>query len=214
MVKKRVKTKKMKTIIYDIETVARPMEDLPETVQEYMTTRFERQRKHDSIEKFMCLDSDFGRIIAISWQCLEEGSVVTDICKDEKASLENFWSQMRELKPSLFVGFNSKSFDAPFLHKRSAYLGAKPPIHITSKRYSIFPHFDIAEVLSGFDQYRMKSLSTYCALFGIEHDTESGENVKEWYEEGDMERIAEHSRKDVEATALLYKRIKDFYLLK
>lgn len=207
--------RKMKTttVVLDIETVAQPLDSFPESCQDYIQERFKGQRKDRTIEDMMCLDPDFGQIVTIQFFMFDNVEKTGGITLQEPDLLHDFWSFMggRSNSNPTIVTFNGKSFDIPYILKRSAYLGVKPTINIPTKRYSTSPHFDIAEVLSGFDMSKMKKLGIYCDLFGIKHKIADANKVGEWFRNGEFDRITKHCREDVRATAELYEKIKDYY---
>jgi hypothetical protein len=125
--------------------------------------------------------------------------------------LEEFWTTLR--KYDRVVSFNGRRFDGPFLSVRSAVHGLKPSRNLAGYRYSIEEHVDLLEVLTFFGTTswdQTPTLHAACVAFGVPSPkTEEihGYTVDVFYRQGRLREIADYCRRDVEATAELFRRL-------
>ena len=163
----------MATLVFDIETSARPLEEFDETQQEYLlreAARIEdataRAAKREEVQRFMSLwpltaqvvcigmvnaDSERGQVLYLAEDFEEDaaaaGAVKFQPCMDEVELLTAFWDTAKHYEH--IVTFNGRGFDVPFLYLRSALLD----VPISRKqwlgyRYATEPHCDLAEQFS------------------------------------------------------------------
>jgi 3'-5' exonuclease len=94
---------------------------------------------------------------------------------------------------------------------RSAICGVAPTKNLSGYRYSVREHVDLLEVLTFFGAVQPRpSLHAACLAFGIpspKSEEMHGYAVPAAYAEGRLPEILEYCRKDVEATAALYRRL-------
>ena len=134
----------------------------------------------------------------------------------EREMLVEFWTALSKFE--LFVSFNGRSFDGPFLSVRSAVHALQPSKNLSGYRYSVESHIDLLEVLTFYgtvsrDQW--PSLHSACVAFGIpspKSEEMHGYAVGDAYREGRLAEVAEYCRRDVEATAALFKRLESTLL--
>lgn len=195
-------------ICVDIETV--PNMQLPKEILDIAAQKMNSKRSgNKDILRFQSLTPEFGQIIAIGVMKDDYTVVYTG---PEKEILELFWSSMLEAKSARIVTFNGKSFDIPYIKKRSAILGIPPSAPLSTRRYYTDSHFDLMECLSNFGTSDYMSLSAYCKIFAIPHDDSvSGGDVFALWKAGNIEAIKAHCAADVKATHGLYLRIKDYF---
>ncbi len=110
------------------------------------------------------------------------------------------------------IGFNILNFDLPTIMFRSAMLGVKPhPLPL--RRYSNKPVCDLMQVLAHWDSRNWKSLAWMGKRFGLKTQKDGeGSDVYKWYKEGNIDKIREHARADVELTKELFTKIQPVYL--
>lgn len=205
----------MNEIVVDIETI--PGKLGPEATK-IANERCARKRgDNKDIYRYCSLRPEFGCIVAIgiggAANLYENGIGV--ITGDERKILSQFWGLMNALKDFKMVTFNGKSFDVPYIIKRSAFLGIPPSVRISTRRYDTQFHFDCLEVLTNYfqsDKSDRFSLKDYCQMFGIENrdDTDGGDIYPLWLK-GDIAAIEKHCASDVQATLALYQKIKGYY---
>jgi DNA polymerase elongation subunit (family B) len=205
--------------VIDIETVGRPLAEFDARFHESLLRWFdpgpdsplpEAERKAEAERRFSLWGAT-GRVIVIGLHNPDSGQSRILASEDEVELLTSFWELIRSF--DLQITFNGKSFDFPFLKMRSAVLGVRPTVHLDCRRYSRQPHYDLREVLSQFDSRRPGGLDFYCSLFGIPSPKQglSGDQVAAAFQAGRLQEIADYCRADVEATAALYARVKDYF---
>jgi len=175
---------------FDVETC-------PINKEEYLS-RTEEERKK-------LLNPIDSKIVAIGIQINEDVPV---ICQDasEKKLLEEFWTEMASFRkgdPSnKIVGFNVKDFDLPFVVTRS-FIN-----NVTIAPFVLKDIIDIRECISAFKWGPVRGkLKELGEMIGIDIDDEmDGSKVAETYWAGNIDKIIEYLKKDLEITAALHKR--------
>lgn len=164
------------------------------------------------------LSPRLGRLVTIGWAMPDAGRHDVGIAfsaDDEHLELCRAWERIAEASGRI-ITFNGLSFDVPFFLTRSLIHGIKPTVPVRTirdwtRRYSYGPHYDVRAVLTQWDSRMSGTLSDYCTAFGIPCPTGSGSEVYAHYQAGEFDKIAEHCRSDVEATAALYQRISPIF---
>ncbi len=121
-------------IVLDIETVGRPVEEIPDRALEYLFRGLERdapdpvelERRREELISRLGLDPTTGRIICIGVVDSETEVEQMFSHADEKELLSSFWVWLETARPTLFVSFNGRRFDVPYLNIRSAIHGIEP----------------------------------------------------------------------------------------
>jgi DNA polymerase elongation subunit (family B) len=215
----------MNRVVFDIETLAFPVEELDEKQQEYLfrfaTTEEERT---EALQK-LNLNPFTAQIIAIGMvnpesnqgkvyyqapgrnvELIEDG-LVELVPLAEEGILEEFWKTVAHYKQ--FITFNGRGFDCPFLMLRSAVLGIRPSRNLMPYRYNAHEHCDLMDQLAYYGAFRRFSLDFYCKGFGIKSPKEegiTGLDMGPLYREGQYREIAEYCLRDVRATSTLFHR--------
>jgi len=138
------------------------------------------------------------------------------ICGDEKSIVELFWKTLRDKGYNLFVTFNGREFDCPFIMLRSLILKIKPTFNLMSGSDFTFRdyHIDLLKELT-FNRHsptgarRKFTLDFYCKQLGIKSPKSmgvSGDKVGELFENKDYETLANYCIGDVIAEAELLKK--------
>ncbi len=208
-------------LVIDIETAGQAQEEIPARALAYLFRHFEREqlspedleaRQKEVISRFS-LDPTVGTIICIGLVVTETGEERAIIDNDEKSLLGEFWQYLHDRPPELFVTFNGKSFDFPFINVRSAVLQVPPTMILPTGRHTTHPHFDVREVFAGHERHRRGNLDYFCAVFGIASPKQhmDGKGVGAAYRQGRIEEIARYCLGDCRATAALYERLKNYY---
>jgi predicted PolB exonuclease-like 3'-5' exonuclease len=205
-------------IVLDIETVGQSAEDIPERALDYLYRSLERdgpdpeevERRRQDLLSRLGLDPTTGRVVCIGVLDSESSFERTFAEPDEKTLLESFWTWLEGARPSLFVTFNGRRFDVPYLSIRSAIHGIEPAFPIPMSPGS---HFDVREALEGDDKRRRGSLDYFCAIFGVPSPKMEmdGTLVGQAYAEGRIEDIERYCLADCRATLDLYRRLRPFY---
>ena len=226
------------TLLFDIETVGFPIEQFDESQQEYWLRPAQREptdeakesKKQELIQQLnltpltaqvvaiamVNVDSDRGKVVYQADEPEEfksEGGLVEFISGTEEDILHGFWAAAAKF--DRFVTFNGRGFDCPFLMLRSAILGIKPTKDLMPYRYDARKHCDLADQLTFYGAFSQRrfNLDFYCKAFGIESPKAhgvSGLDVNQLFAEGKFKDIAQYCLRDVRATALLYKKWREF----
>ena len=232
----------MRTLVFDIETIGEEWDALDETTQHMLSRWIDRTAKSDEQREAELADLKdglgfsplTGSIVAIGLYDLEqekgvvyyqrtdgkteelaEGSVALKV-RTEKQMLEDFWTGAKAY--DMFVTFNGRGFDVPFLLLRSAIHGVKPSRDLMDGRYLYqqkgAKHIDLADQLSFYGAvFKKASLHLYCRAFGIESPKAAGvtgDDVSALFREGKCEEIARYNVRDIIATAELYRKWQEY----
>jgi len=137
----------MDTIIFDIETGARPRTELDAIRPEFEAPRNLKdptkiaaaiEEKHDEWLGKAALCASTGRVVAIGVRTFPANVTTiigTENPADEARVIADFWHLVRKNPKAWLVGFNSNGFDLPFLIRRSLLLGIPFPQDIREGRY-------------------------------------------------------------------------------
>ena len=217
----------MASVVFDIETVGMEWEDLDDAQKTYLSKNARTDEDRQKLPETLSLWPLTGRIVVLAmvnpdtgrgrvWYektdgRLEETSadgLFTFVGDTEPTFLAEFWKAIARFHR--FVTFNGRSFDGPFLMLRSAALGIPVSKNLVGYRYSIRPHTDLLDVISFFGAARKWNLDFTCKAFGIESPKEhgmDGYSVGPYYRAGRLREIALYCRRDVEATARLFRKL-------
>ena len=234
-------------LIFDIETIGEDFDALDKETQDSLTRWIKRESKTE--EEYQVKLKDLkeelgfspltGEIVAFGILDCEKNQGVVYFSaggneerekeykidnfvfkpRTEKQMLEDFWRGA--MKYYEFVGFNSRSFDVPFIMARSAKHNIKPTKNLMSNRYLgsqkfDAKHIDLLDQLSfyGAVWQRKGSLHCWCRLFGIKSPKGqgvTGDEVSGLYKKGEYKKIAEYNSWDLEATKKLYEKWEGYY---
>ncbi len=131
----------------------------------------------------------------------------------EKEMLKKFWELAARYQ--VFITFNGRAFDIPFIMIRSAIHGIRPTKDLMRGRYLYQNnpealHIDLAEQLSFYGATRRKgSLHLWCHAFGIESPKAegiTGDDVGPLFKKKKFFEIAKYNVRDIRATRELYTR--------
>lgn len=148
----------------------------------------------------------------------EEGNCKYEALSEE-AMLKKFWDIAT--KYEIFVTFNGRGFDVPFLWARSAIHNIKPTKNLMANRYLNYQpwnakHIDLLDQLSFYGSVRRKgSLHLWTRAFGIESPKAqgvTGDDVRRLFKEGQYKEIAKYNARDLWATLELYRRYQQFFV--
>lgn len=231
----------MRTLILDIETVGEDWSGIDEVTQDKLLGWIERSTQDkkeqaalaENVKARLGLSPLTGSIVALGLCDLErkEGIVYYQSDKErkeeeidgyalrirsEKELLEDFWEGAKEY--DMFVTFNGRRFDIPYILLRSAILGVRPTQDLMKGRYlyqqGMVRHIDLQDQLTFYGAMQKRpSLHLFTRAFGIDSpkaDGISGEDVAELFRMKKFRDIAIYNSKDVTATAELYKKWFDY----
>ncbi len=217
----------MATVVFDIETAGHAWDSLDDAQKTYLQKNARTDDERERLPETLSLWPLTGKIIVIAmlnpdtgrgriWyenedERVEESSadgrfkLVGDA---EPVLLAEFWKAMRRFQR--FVTFNGRGFDGPFLMLRSAVLGVPVTRNLVGYRYALRPHTDLLEAITFFGASRKWNLDFACKAFGVESPKEHGMDgfsVGPFYRAGRLREIALYCRRDVEATAALFRKL-------
>lgn len=227
-------------MVFDIEVVADNFEEYDERTRDYLlkyaTDEVSRKNTIDSL-----VFSPFtSMLVAIGMLDVTKnnGAVLMNapegtylippddkdikyICGSEEKILEDFWKKIDKEKYDLFVTFNGREFDCPYLMLRSLILDIKPTYNLMSGSDFTFRnyHFDILKELTFFKHSptgarRKYNLDFYCNKLNIDSPKAggvSGDKVGNLYKAGEYQKIADYAAGDIIAEAALFERVKNFF---
>jgi 3'-5' exonuclease len=236
----------MAKLVFDIETVGEEFAKMNETTQDAVTKRIKKEASTEEeynelltdVENGFALSPLTAEITAIGVLDIEttKGAVyfqapgandvegteekgITLKPMSEEDMLAQFWKLMKGT--SELIGFNSRSFDAPFIIARSAINGIRPSVDIMPDRYGRFgmiKHTDLYDQLSfyGASRFPFGSFHMWCRALGIDSPKEGevkGEDVSECFKNGKFIDIARYNMRDIIATKELYDRWVKYFKL-
>jgi hypothetical protein len=217
----------MATVVLDIETTGVAWDSLDDAQKTYLQKHARTDEEREKLPETMSLWPFTGKIIVVAmlnpdtgrgriWYEKDDGRAeetssdgfFTFVGDTEPVFLAEFWKAMRRFHR--FVTFNGRGFDGPFLMLRSAALGVAATRNLVGYRYSLRPHTDLLEAISFFGASRKWNLDFACKAFGVDSPKEQGMDgfsVGPYYRAGRLREIALYCRRDVEATAGLYRKL-------
>ncbi len=189
-------------------------------------------KKSDSIEKWMeenadsmaeekwlktALNGSYGEIVSISYAINDDH--VNDLYRylddSETELLANFYYIIRQElmiknidKFTRVIHGSKDLFDLRFLYQRSVILGEKPSFDLCQdKRANCEQVFDTMTAWSGWGNYC--SLDSICNALGIKSPKGDMDGSKVWdaVRNGDVDKVAQYNKEDVEALRLVHKRL-------
>jgi hypothetical protein len=173
------------TYIFDIETGPRPREQIaelcpvfeaPATYKDPEKIAAAIQAKEAAWYQDAALSAITGRVLAIGYLEATTGFIGIHASGDEATDITAFW---RMIAPTGYiqaelVGFNSNSFDLPFLVRRSWALGITPPGELLTGRWLPSQCRDVLDVWRVGDRTERISLDRLARYLGLPGKTGSG----------------------------------------
>jgi hypothetical protein len=215
----------MNRMVFDIETLAYPLEHFDDQQREYLLKFAKTEEEKLEAVRRMSLNPFTARLIALAMLNPDSGQgkvlydaprgearfstdgLVEYLAGDEKEVLEKFWETVSHYNQ--LITFNGRSFDGPFLMLRSAILGVRPSRNLLPYRYGANEHCDLLEQLTFYGAVRKFNLDFYCKSFGIKSPKAggiTGLDLGILHAEGRYFEVAEYCLGDVKATAELFNR--------
>lgn len=213
----------MKRVVFDIETLAFPIEEFDEVQQDYLLKFADTEEKREQTLLQLNLYAPTARIIAIGMfnpdtnqgkvfyqsdvkeEYTSDDGKVGFVSGDEKEILEWFWTAIKHYDQ--FITFNGRTFDCPFVMLRSAILGVVPTRNLVPYRYDTKIHCDLLDQLSFYAAVKKFNLDFYCKTFGIKSPKSegiTGLDLGDLFRAGRYRDIANYCIGDVIATGELF----------
>lgn len=201
-------------VAWDIETCPFPLATLSEPQRNRLNKeiRYYKQRKpelsgDEASRRARSLHPALGWICCISAVRAQSGDVgkpqswTASSSKDEKAMLREFWKTVAGFPDgTVWVTFNGKRFDVPFLVGRSAAHEIEPARTdiLDTYPYAHRPHADLACVL----QRMSYGLADLCDMLGVPSSKTDldGSQIAEAVKSGRISDVASYCERDVLAT--------------
>lgn len=220
-------------LFLDIETVPEQpsFSDLNEIKQELFAKKTKYQRKEEfTPEEFYeraGIWAEFGKIVCISvgfFDSISEektfrlksfyGSDEVKILTDFKNLLEKYFSQQHHV----LCAHNGKEFDFPYIARRMIINRIDLPekLNLFGKKPWEVAHLDTLDMWKFGDYKHYTSLNLLTNILGIaspKEDIDGSQVGKVYYEDNDLERIANYCENDTLAVAQIYLRFLNMQLL-
>jgi len=216
-------------LFLDIETVSEypAYGEVPERLQELWVKKTKYIQEREEIKPKELYDragiySEFGKIVCISVGFIVyQGKIPHFRLKsfygdNEKEILKGFNDLLNKsfkAEHQYLCGHNAKEFDFPYIARRSLLNGLKLPkqLNIAGKKPWEVKHLDTMDLWKFGDYKHYTSLNLLTAIFDIptpKDDIDGSEVGRVYWQERNIERIAEYCQKDVIAVAQLFLRYK------
>jgi 3'-5' exonuclease len=228
---------KRNILVFDLETCGDNFEDYPKKMQDYLWQFSETEEKKLEVINQLAFNPLTARIVAIGMIHfnLDKGCVFINTENDDRGTLDfsinhpntvylngneteiitKFWDIIRRRNINMFVTFNGREFDCPFLMLRSIYHKIKPSFNLmegSDFNYKSY-HIDLLKEFtfnthSGRGARRKFTLDFYCQKFGIKSPKSEGINgsmIGELYKNKRFQEIADYCMSDVIAETELFR---------
>lgn len=219
---------KPKLLFLDIETASRSahFEGLDPHMQElwthkarYFIDKDPAKTSSEIYQERAAIYAEFGMIICISVGFRDDKNFrVKSFIGSEKEILQNFFDLIQksyaDARISTFVGHNIKEFDIPYICRRAVVHGIRiPPSFDLSGRkpWEVTHIVDTLELwkFGDFKNFTSLDLLAHCLLLPTSKNDISGKDVGNVYwNDKDIQRIANYCQQDVVLTARVYHRLK------
>lgn len=227
----------MKYLVIDIETIGQPYDEFDEKSKEKFhewaarsaSTDEEIEQELENVKEGLPFSPFTGEIVSIAVLDSDGKGAVYFQAPDsdledweedgtqyrvgtEKEILERFWEVAGHY--NVFVTFNGRGFDAPYLMIRSAVHGVMPSKNLMTYRYQNgkghgTQHVDLSDQLAFYGALRRTSLHFATRAFGIESPKQGdieGKEVPQAFKDKRYKEIAEYNFADVIATRELFEK--------
>jgi len=236
----------IKKLVFDIETIGEDFEGLDATTKDTLTRWIEKESQSkeeytvrlDDLKDGLGFSPLTGEIVSIGVLDVHEGKGgvyyqspnkkqerfeedgITFEALDEVGIVKKFWEIARTYE--MFITFNGRGFDVPFLMVRSAVHNIRPTKNLMAARYLYQQHahalhIDLMDQLSFYGAVRRKGgLHLWARAFGIKSPKSegvTGDDVSELFKKKKYLDIARYNVGDLHATKALYEKWDQFFNL-
>lgn len=171
----------------------------------------QRQRLEDELYEKSSFDGTFSRIVCIGMilltDTMEAQGAVSWYGTNEKGLLQQFWTKLGQIRPSLYITHNGLGFDLPFIKKRSVIHQVKPTLEISLAKFRTEPVYDTMAVWSNWDNRGWVKLDVLARALNVETKSGSGKQVAEMWARGQGKDIADYCLQDTYVTYACYCRM-------
>lgn len=145
------------------------------------------------------------RILCISIIDVETSEVKSFCGEDEQKLLQDFFNEVKDVDK--FVGYNTQSFDAPFILQRCLFYKIK----LTKAFLNINNQVDLRKHALGFflsyNRFAKGKLSQWAEKLGTPAETPSGNIMPSLYLQGKWDEIEKHCVEDIMICKRLHTRL-------
>jgi DNA polymerase elongation subunit (family B) len=221
-------------LFLDIETVSGvpKYSELPERVKTLWDHKasFLKKEESDTKESLYCragIYAEFGKIICISVGYVHKVDGVEKVrlksfaSHDEVELLKNFSNLLNEhfgKTKHLLCGHNAKEFDFPYICRRLLINELPIPntLNIAGKKPWEVNHLDTMQLWRFGDYKAYTSLDLLTAVFNVpspKSDISGADVSRVYWEDNDLERIAEYCQQDVVALIQIFRKYQGLSLI-
>ena len=163
-----------------------------------------------ALDKKMSVDPDLCQVVCFVGMIDDRYDIGVDT-----VSVKLGWDYIKtmSLDHIPLVSFNGIAFDLPVLLHQAMRLNipVSPQMYADlTKRYDNRYHYDLMQILAGWDRTKWKPLTFYLKLFDIGAQVGKGSDVYDWWKAGEYDKIKEHCEADCRLTAQLFDRVKNW----
>jgi hypothetical protein len=198
-------------VIDSIEKSIEPPKSLKkiESINEWMEN--ERESAIDAAYRKTALSGDFGQIVSIAW-AFDDDDVQVKTFDLEKRGYKNceydvlktFFYSLSGKKITEIIGHNHVGFDLPFIAKRCIVNGIESPIKLQYKPWDA----GVYDTMTKWDAKNFVKQDTLAKILGIDGKGDvDGSMVWDIVRAGDIERLKQYNKNDVETVRAIYKRM-------
>lgn len=189
----------------------------PAKIREYVSTRIaELDAQAEDRWRSTALDGTRGEIICVSWAIDDLPTCCTLRGPDgaESTLLSGFFAALgvaiKESHGRLprFIGHNIKDFDLRFIFQRAVIRGVRPPCNLPHDARGNNEHmYDTMLAWAGWGNHI--SLDRLCRALGMPGKTDGMDGSKVWdaVQAGEIQKVADYCRQDVECVRAVYRRL-------
>ena len=142
----------------------------------------ERLKHEEKFYRKAALSATTGRVLCIGGLKADGDEIILE--GDEKDMLTEFWTIWTLTRDVSFIGFNCRSFDIPFLARRSWVNGVKVPTDLVDGRYQSGRIIDLMEVWDVGkygSEAGSQSLDMIAKILGVGEKSGSGKDFANLY---------------------------------
>tara|TARA_R100000808_G_scaffold6998_1_gene20576 strand:+ start:19574 stop:20248 length:675 start_codon:yes stop_codon:yes gene_type:complete len=202
-------------VCFDIETGPEPLGRVKEMLppvkvpatykKEEAIEAYRKKASKDAIAKAP-LEATTGRVLAIGYAFSDDPEVYVIADMGEKSILEAFWALYRPVFSATWIGFNSNSFDWPFLLRRSMKYGITFPFEFYQPVKWRKNFVDLMEVYACGEFQKRISLDRLARFLGVGEKAGSGEHFHELWKT-DREAALDYLENDIRLTKAIWEKI-------
>lgn len=164
--------------------------------------------KRAEFKERAALSAETGRVLAIGMKFVTGEYYILEnkngYNESEYAILKLFWEKQF---PFPFIGHNIKSFDFPFLIRRSWKLGVVPSFTSCGKPWEDDKFIDTMLLWAAGNSGERISLNRLARFFGLPEKNGTGDQFAKWYLGGERDKAIEYLKRDLNLAEEVAKRM-------